>query len=82
MAQAGKGAGRQQQQGLQESVLHSVIHPLHPSSRLQVAQAGSPCSSCSHAVARHSPLELRLLEPPAAGMAAGDQVGSSEAGWM
>lgn len=31
MAQAGKGAGRQQQQGLQESVLHSVIHPLHPS---------------------------------------------------
>lgn len=35
-----------------------------------------------HPVAGHGPLELRLLEPLAAGVATGDQVGSSEAGWM
>lgn len=35
-----------------------------------------------HPLAGHSPLEPRLLGPLAAGVAAGDQAGSSEAEWM
>lgn len=35
-----------------------------------------------HSVARHDSLEVRLLEPLAVGVASGNQVGSSEAGWM
>lgn len=35
-----------------------------------------------HSGARHGPLEVRLLEPLAVGVASGDQVGSSEAEWI
>ena len=58
-----------------------------------VTPHGFPVPSCGlngvsmlqllfHQMAGHGPLELRLLEPLAAGVAAGDQVGSSVAGWM
>lgn len=35
-----------------------------------------------HSMVGHGPLEVRLRQPLAAGVAAGDQVGSSEAGWL
>lgn len=68
MAESGEGMQTASSRALQESVLHSGTHPV-----LQLLL---------HPVVGHSPLELRLLELLAAGMAAGDQVGSSEAGWM
>lgn len=62
---------------LQESTLHSIAHPL-----LSVISCGpsrvSMLQLLFHSVAGHGALEVRLLEP----LAVGDQVGSSEAGWM
>lgn len=77
----GMEADSSSSRALQESALHSIT------------PHGFPVPSCGlnrvstlqllfHQVAGHGPLELRLLEPLAAGVAAGDQVGSSEAGWM
>lgn len=83
MAESGQGCwqtGGGGSRARQESVLYPVTHPLLPSACVWPMQ--SPCFRCSHSEAGHGALEVRLLELLAAGVVAGDQAGSSEAGWM
>lgn len=83
MAESGEGvqAGSSSSRALQESALHSVTTHCFPVTSRGPSRA-SMLQLRFHSGAGHGPLEVRLLEPLAAGVAAGDQGGSSEAGWM
>lgn len=82
LAEPGQGgAGRRQQQALQEPAPHSAATQGFPGTSRSPGRA-SVLQPRFHSEAGHGALEVSVLEPLAAGGAAGGQGGSSEAGWL